>query len=76
MPQVSLQEQRLSAKLFTQQTQFVRPQSKKTKRLEKVILKVVTNTSLIEASATLKQLGIQASKSSIAELLKKNRNLQ
>jgi Transposase and inactivated derivatives len=63
-------------KLFTQQTQFVRPKSKKTKRLEKVILKVVTNMSLIESSATLKQLGIQASKSSIAELLKKNQNLQ
>jgi Transposase and inactivated derivatives len=62
-------------KLFTQKTQFVRPQSKKTKRLEKVIRKVVTNTSLIEASDTLKQIGIQASKSSIAELLKKNRGL-
>ena len=63
-------------KLFTQQTQFVRPKSKKTKRFEKIILKLVTNMSLIESSATLKQLGIQASKSSIAELLKKNQNLQ
>ncbi|MGL9814901.1 transposase family protein [Enterococcus sp. DIV0098] len=61
-------------KIFAQQIRCVRPKSKKTDRLEKVILKIATDTSLIEASRTLRQLGIIASKSSIAELLKKNRD--
>lgn len=58
-------------KIFAQRVQCARPKSKKTERLETVILRLATHTSLIETSKILKQLGIIASKSSIAELLKK-----
>lgn len=47
--------------------------SKKTIRLENLIVKTAIPTSLIEATNILRRMGIKTSKSSISELLKKNR---
>lgn len=56
---------------FTQTTEFISTGSKKTTRLEDLIIDVATPTSFFQATNILRNMRIQTSKSTVARLFKK-----
>lgn len=59
-------------KTFSEPFEFVSPKSKKTKRLINKIRMTSVKLSSVSASALLKNEGVQVSKTTICEMLKKN----
>lgn len=57
---------------FTQTSDFTSTGSTKTIRLEDLIIDIATHTSLLQATDSLRNMGIQTSKSAIARLFKKS----
>jgi transposase len=61
-----------SNKTFAESFDFLRPKSKKSERLTSEIMKLSTEVSSVTAARLLKDGGVDVSKSTICDMLKKN----